>query len=167
MFDRKWRNAHIRRHPCRAQPLDAPPKFITQPTRQLLLLRLFRTIPSQISINIRATGRANHKRQHTSGSRMTSTITSTRFDEAVKLVCARDIHQTLWLAQTPAHDRLRVSYSTTSNFSDSALPAILFCVPMFGSRYYTVDIDHLAVSSGVRVICVDRYSNPTAQFVQL
>ncbi|KAK4547187.1 hypothetical protein LTR36_001408 [Oleoguttula mirabilis] len=77
-------------------------------------------------------------------------------DEAIKYVCGENFHRRLWLPVSATHDRLRVTYSTTSNFSDDSLPAILFCGPMFGSRWFAILIDHLAATTGVRVICVDR-----------
>ena len=77
-------------------------------------------------------------------------------DEAIKRVCAKHYHRTLFLSQTANHPRLRVTYSTTGNFEDDSLPAVLFCGPMAGSRWNTILMDNLATTTGVRVICLDR-----------
>jgi hypothetical protein len=56
-------------------------------------------------------------------------------DEALKVVCAKRTHQAFWLLATEAHERLRVTYSTTSNLDDDSLPAALLIGPMFGGRW--------------------------------
>ncbi|GAB7358380.1 hypothetical protein MBLNU230_g2450t1 [Neophaeotheca triangularis] len=76
--------------------------------------------------------------------------------EAINKVCARNLHQSLWLPETAAHGRLRVTYATTCNFGDESLPVVLFVGPMFGNRYHILEIETLAVETGVRVICADR-----------
>lgn len=81
----------------------------------------------------------------------------TAADEAIETVCARHLHQCLWLPESQSHGKLRITYSTTSNFHDTTLPTLLFCPPMFGSRWLAVDFDHTAKSQGVRIICPDRY----------
>ena len=78
-------------------------------------------------------------------------------DEAIKYVCPRHLHQVLWLSENDSHGKLRVTFSTTSNFSDPSLPVIFVCPPMFGSRWMVVDLEHLAISSDVRVVSLDRY----------
>lgn len=98
-------------------------------------------------------------------------------DEAIKFVCARHFHQCFWLPRNESRGRLRITYSTSSNFADTSLPVILVCLPMFvsspgnhlstsndfdclarfGSRWVSMDFDHLAASKGVRLLCIDRY----------
>lgn len=77
-------------------------------------------------------------------------------DQAIRTVCGKNLHQALWLPESPYHPKLRVTYSTTTNFDDVKLPAILFIGPMFGTRWESLLFDKLARDSGVRVICVDR-----------
>ncbi|KAK6434817.1 hypothetical protein LTR95_009000 [Oleoguttula sp. CCFEE 5521] len=88
----------------------------------------------------------------------TSTLTQTSSpqDAAIRLLCRRGLHQLLWLPETSQHPKLRVTFSTTSNFEDDSLPAILHVGPMFGTRYGTVEFDALTKECGVRMICVDR-----------
>jgi hypothetical protein len=69
-------------------------------------------------------------------------------DNALARVSAGHVHQCLWL---------RVTYATTSNFDDETLPAILFIPPMFGSRWFVLEMDKLARDSGVRVVFPERY----------
>ena len=83
--------------------------------------------------------------------------TSSPRDRALRTLSAGHFHQCLWLPQTSDHPRLRVTYATTSNFSDESLPAILFIGPLFGSRYFTLEIDKLARDCGVRVVVPERY----------
>ncbi len=59
-------------------------------------------------------------------------------EEAVRIVCAKHIHQCFWLPRNETHEALRITYSTTSNFTNADLPVILVCGPMFGSRYVGV-----------------------------
>ncbi|EXJ79584.1 hypothetical protein A1O3_07863 [Capronia epimyces CBS 606.96] len=77
-------------------------------------------------------------------------------DQAIRLTCATHFHQALWLPQTANRAKLRVTYSTTTNFDNVSLPAILFIGPMFGTRWMALHFDKLARDCGVRVICVDR-----------
>jgi hypothetical protein len=77
-------------------------------------------------------------------------------DEAIKIVCDKHFHQSFWLPSTSQHDRLRVTYATTTNFEDESLPVILFCGPMFGSRWNAQDFDYFIRKHGVRIIFVDR-----------
>jgi hypothetical protein len=81
---------------------------------------------------------------------------NTSRDTALARVSAGHLHQCLWLPETQDHPRLRVSYATTSNFDDITLPAILFIPPMFGSRWFVLEIDKLARDSSVRVVFPDR-----------
>jgi hypothetical protein len=78
-------------------------------------------------------------------------------DNALARVSAGHLHQCLWLPETQDHPRLHVTFATTSNFDDEALPAILFIPPMFGSRWFVLEMDKLARDSGVRVVFPDRY----------
>ena len=78
-------------------------------------------------------------------------------DQAIRIICARNFHQALWLPETVHHSKLKVTFSTTTNFDNVSLPAILFFGPIFGTRYVSLDLDKLARDCGVRVICVDRY----------
>ncbi|KAF7187423.1 hypothetical protein HII31_11312 [Pseudocercospora fuligena] len=77
-------------------------------------------------------------------------------DAAIKILAAQHLHQCLWLPRSETHERLRVTFSTTSNFQHGSLPVVLFCGPMFGTRYLVLPFDKLAKESGVRMICVDR-----------
>lgn len=77
-------------------------------------------------------------------------------EKATEMLCADHLHRCIWLPATEQHERLRVTYSLTSNFADAQLPVVLFCGPLFGSRYVSIVFDHLATTTGVRVICVDR-----------
>ncbi|KAI7490930.1 hypothetical protein KC351_g322 [Hortaea werneckii] len=77
-------------------------------------------------------------------------------DDAIALLCRANFHRVLWLPETPAHGKLRVTYSTTSNFHNAGLAVILFCGPLFGNRWNAVMIDRMASAHGVRVVCVDR-----------
>lgn len=92
-------------------------------------------------------------------------------DEACAIVCAKNLHQCLWLPATDSHERLRVTYSTTKNFADTTLPAVLFCAPMFATRAVALDVDKLTTECGVRVIFVDRsvldaqFTNDEADFL--
>ncbi|KAM0717647.1 hypothetical protein Q7P37_007499 [Cladosporium fusiforme] len=82
--------------------------------------------------------------------------TTTPQAKAIPLLCATNLHQSLWLPETADHPRLRVSYGTTSNFSNTTLPVVLFIGPMFGSRWITLEFDRIARESGVRMILSDR-----------
>lgn len=77
-------------------------------------------------------------------------------ERATEMLCASHLHRSIWLPATEQHERLRVTYSLTRNFSDAQVPAVLFCGPLFGSRYINIMFDNLAKAAGVRVICVDR-----------
>ncbi|KAF2160171.1 hypothetical protein M409DRAFT_29466 [Zasmidium cellare ATCC 36951] len=79
-----------------------------------------------------------------------------RQTEVIRKIAPRNFHQHLWLPQTPSHEKLRVTFATTSNFDDQSLPASLFVGPMFGSRYLAVLFDKLAQETGMRAIAVDR-----------
>lgn len=72
------------------------------------------------------------------------------------ILCANNLHQSLWLPETADHPRLRVSYSTTSNFSNTSLPAVLFVGPLFGSRWFILEFDKAAREAGVRIVWPDR-----------
>jgi hypothetical protein len=85
-----------------------------------------------------------------------SNTTNSSRDTALATVSAGRLHQSLWLPETQNHPRLRVTYATTSNFDDESLPAILFIPPMFGSRWFVLEMDKLARDCGVRVVLPDR-----------
>lgn len=89
---------------------------------------------------------------------MTSVGASHARDTALAIVSGGHLHQSLWIPETSDHPRLRVSYGTTSNFHDESLPAVLFIPPMFGSRWFLLEMDKLARDCGVRVVFPDRYS---------
>lgn len=76
--------------------------------------------------------------------------------EAIRMLAAGNLHQRLWIPQTDSHDRLRVTFSTTKNFHNDALPTVLFIGPMFSTRWFAADLDSLCEQAGVRTICVDR-----------
>lgn len=79
-------------------------------------------------------------------------------NEALEILCAKHLHQCFWIPANDqlGHGRLRVTYSTTSNFEDETLPVVLFFHPMFGGRYSVAAFDHLAREKGVRVVAPDR-----------
>ncbi|RMZ90315.1 hypothetical protein DV736_g2464, partial [Chaetothyriales sp. CBS 134916] len=77
-------------------------------------------------------------------------------DQAIRIICMKHFHQSLWLPGTANHSKLKVTYSTTTNFDNVSIPAILFIGPMFGTRWNSLHFDKLARDCGVRVICVDR-----------
>jgi len=79
-------------------------------------------------------------------------------DQAIRTTCTKQIHQALWLQETANHQRLKVTYSTTTNFDNVSLPAVLFIGPMFSTRWHALHFDKLARDCGVRLICVDRYA---------
>lgn len=78
-------------------------------------------------------------------------------DVANRILCQSCFHQSLYLPATSSHPRLRVTFSTSTNFSDTSLPVILFITPLFGTRWCGASFDHLACTTGVRVIVVDRF----------
>jgi hypothetical protein len=77
-------------------------------------------------------------------------------DRAIRVICTKGFHQALWLPETVHHPKLKVTFSTTTNFDNIDLPVILFVGPMFGTRYNSLHFDRLARDSSVRLICVDR-----------
>lgn len=87
---------------------------------------------------------------------ITTASSPSPYDEAVSIACAKHLHQSLWLPETPSHGRLRVTFSTTSNFADSSLPLIFNCPPMFGGRWSCLSSGRRAESHGLRMISVDR-----------
>ncbi|KAI5197998.1 hypothetical protein E4T39_07008 [Aureobasidium subglaciale] len=92
---------------------------------------------------------------------MTSSSTpqhSSPVDAAITFSCHENFHQSIILQATADHKALRITYATTTNFSNEELPVILFCHPMGAARYLTYEFEYLAVSTGVRVVCIDRPS---------
>lgn len=87
-------------------------------------------------------------------------------DHAISIICKKHFHQALWLPGTANHSKLKVTYSTTTNFDNVSLPAILFIGPMFGTRWDALHFDKLARDCGVRVICVDRYAREGTLFAE-
>lgn len=94
---------------------------------------------------------------------MASVDASRARDIALATLSAGHLHQSLWLPETPDHPRLRLTYSTTSNFEDESLPAVLFIPPMFGSRWLVLEVNELARDCGVRVIFPERYVSDCGQ----
>jgi hypothetical protein len=66
-------------------------------------------------------------------------------------------HQSIHLPASPEHDRLRVTFATTTNFDASELPVVLFCHPMGAARYLIYMFEEVAKKEGVRVLIIDRY----------
>lgn len=93
-----------------------------------------------------------------------SPSTKTPMDTAIELACNACFHRSLTLPATASHEALKVTFATTSNFErgdgdgDDALPVMLFCGPMGGTRYMLMDIDHVANEAGVRIVFIDRYA---------
>lgn len=75
---------------------------------------------------------------------------------AIERLCNICYHQCLWLPATEKHGKLRVTFATTSNFNNEALPVMLFIPPQVSTRWHITSMDHLAQVAGVRVICADR-----------
>lgn len=87
-----------------------------------------------------------------------STTTSAK-DDAIAFASQKCFHQSITIGPTSAHQKLRVSFGTTSGFDDdgkNGLETILFCGGMGASRLLLYRIDALAKKEGVRVIFIDR-----------
>ncbi|THY13804.1 hypothetical protein D6D01_08267 [Aureobasidium pullulans] len=89
-----------------------------------------------------------------------STATSAK-DDAIAFASQKCFHQSITIAPTSAHQKLRVSFATTSNFDDdgedrNGLETILFCGGMGASRLLLYRVDALAKKEGVRVMFIDR-----------
>jgi predicted dienelactone hydrolase len=69
-------------------------------------------------------------------------------------------HQSLHIPASPEHERLRVTYATTTNFGQKELPVVLFCHPMGAARHLIYKFEEVAKKEGVRVLIVDRYVWP-------
>ncbi|KAK9236843.1 hypothetical protein V1525DRAFT_389108 [Lipomyces kononenkoae] len=69
-------------------------------------------------------------------------------DQAIRIICTKHFHRALWLSETANHSKLKVTYSTTTNFDSVNLPAILFIGPMFGTRWNALHFDKLARDCG-------------------
>lgn len=89
-----------------------------------------------------------------------STTTSAK-DDAITFASQKCFHRSITIGPTSAHQKLRVSFATTSGFDDddddkNGLETILFCGGMGASRLLLYRIDALAKKEGVRVIFIDR-----------
>lgn len=62
-------------------------------------------------------------------------------ETALRMAASSNLHQSLWIPETSLHGRLRVSFSTTSNFDNDSLPAILYFGPLFGNRWHALYFD--------------------------
>ncbi|KAI5208028.1 hypothetical protein E4T38_03148 [Aureobasidium subglaciale] len=81
---------------------------------------------------------------------------SSPFDAATAFSSQSCFHQSITLPATADHEALKVTYATTTNFSNEGLPTILFCHPMGAARYLIYEFEHLATTTGVRVLIIDR-----------
>ncbi|THV98063.1 hypothetical protein D6D26_06481, partial [Aureobasidium pullulans] len=82
-----------------------------------------------------------------------STTTSAK-DDAIAFASQKCFHQSITIGPTSAHQKLRVSFATTSGFDDegkNGLETILFCGGMGASRLLLYRFDALAKKEGVRV----------------
>ncbi|THY93835.1 hypothetical protein D6C92_05180 [Aureobasidium pullulans] len=87
-----------------------------------------------------------------------STTTSAK-DDAIAFASQKCFHRSITIDPTSAHQKLRVSFATTSGFDDddkNGLETILFCGGMGPSRLLLYRFDALAKKEGVRVIFIDR-----------
>ncbi|THX24982.1 hypothetical protein D6D10_10013, partial [Aureobasidium pullulans] len=87
-----------------------------------------------------------------------STTTSAK-DDAIAFASQKCFHRSITIGPTSAHQKLRVSFATTSGFDDdgkNGLETILFCGGMGASRLLLYGIDTLAKKEDVRVIFIDR-----------
>ncbi|THZ15475.1 hypothetical protein D6C89_09709 [Aureobasidium pullulans] len=88
-----------------------------------------------------------------------STTTSAK-DDAIAFASQKCFHRSITIGPTSAHQKLRVSFATTSGFDDddgkNGLETILFCGGMGASRLLLYRFDALAKKEGVRVIFIDR-----------
>lgn len=86
-----------------------------------------------------------------------STTTSAK-DDAIAFASQKRFHRSITIGPTSAHQKLRVSFGTTSGVDDDKndLETILFCGGMGASRLLLYRIDALAKKEGVRVIFIDR-----------
>jgi predicted dienelactone hydrolase len=66
-------------------------------------------------------------------------------------------HQSLYLPASSSHERLRVTFATTTNFKQKELPVVLFCHPMGTARHLIYRFEEVAKKEGIRVLIVDRY----------
>ncbi|USW47684.1 Putative alpha/Beta hydrolase [Septoria linicola] len=89
-------------------------------------------------------------------SRSTVSAADQAKDRAIQLFAQSSFHQCFHVSATEKHDRLRVTFATTTNFDQTELPVVLFVGPMFGNRYFCLSFDKVARENGVRVICIDR-----------
>ncbi|THZ60110.1 hypothetical protein D6C85_09871 [Aureobasidium pullulans] len=87
-----------------------------------------------------------------------STTTSAK-DDAITFASQKCFHRSITIGPTSAHQKLRVSFATTSGFDDDGKngpETILFCGGMGASRLLLYRFDALAKKEGVRVIFIDR-----------
>ncbi|THY02793.1 hypothetical protein D6D03_04835 [Aureobasidium pullulans] len=85
--------------------------------------------------------------------------TTSAKDDAIAFASQKCFHQSITIDPTSAHQKLRVSFATTSGFDDDGkndLETILFCGGMGASRLLLYRFDALAKKEGVRVIFIDR-----------
>jgi predicted dienelactone hydrolase len=78
------------------------------------------------------------------------------FDLATTFCSNIYFHQSIHLPASTEHDRLRVTFATTTNFDDQQLPVVLFCHPMGAARYLIYMFEAVAKREGVRVLIIDR-----------
>lgn len=84
-------------------------------------------------------------------------LPETPLDKATTFCSNINFHRSLHLPATSTHERLRVTYATTTNFENAELPVVLFCHPMGAARYLIFGFEEVAKREGVRVVIVDRY----------
>jgi len=86
--------------------------------------------------------------------------TTSAKDDAIAFASQKCFHRSITIGPTSAHQKLRVSFATTSGFDDdddkNGLETILFCGGMGASRLLLYRFDALAKKEGVRVIFIDR-----------
>jgi predicted dienelactone hydrolase len=86
-------------------------------------------------------------------------IPTTASDDAITFCSNLHFHQSIYIPASTSHPKLRVTFSTTTNFGNAEeeeLPVILFCHPMGAARYMIYGFENLAKKVGVRVVIIDR-----------
>jgi predicted dienelactone hydrolase len=85
------------------------------------------------------------------------TTTPSPVDMATTFCSNISFHRSLYLPVSSEHERLRVTFATTTNFGEKELPVVLFCHPMGAARYLIYEFEEVAKKEGVRVLVIDRY----------
>jgi hypothetical protein len=91
----------------------------------------------------------------------TPTLAPSPVDLATTFCSNISFHRSLYLpVSSEQHERLRVTFATTTNFGMTELPVVLFCHTMGAARYLIFEFEEVAKKEGVRVLIIDRYVWP-------